>query len=1022
MSAAPRPSASVSLADGSARALASLSLAVLVGLAAGALSLRFGPNLDPVEIVGRPIFLDYSESREQLALVIALVAALLTPLLAFRLPTIFHPWLAPLIAPTLLLPFWLSNVSPAKLGSLFLLSFGLFLAAHLVRNQAARFPSAAPLLGALLTLLPWRRLVDGAIGFEMIAPFAIVLSGSLLSRSSVGRRRVVGLALVASGLVAAIDSVPRDHWPLVAMGLASTLIGLKARSCWTTRLILWTGSIAASSTAFLADPWEWTHWPPGSFEQRFLWILWGSGLALCQASACWPAWWWRLDHRGRLLVTALSLAPLAIVRLARGVLLAPVAAAAVARPVQRPWRWGRDLFIMAFLSLAFFAGFKETPHDEFHDGQILSAVWEARTGRELFSEVFPLRTLHFSIGVILSWFVEPRPMTFHFVYQSLGLLLAPGVYLLSLLVMGRRDWSVAAAVVAASMGDLDVRQALGIWLAASGIAWIKMISPWRWLFLILVSAILPWLGYDLMAPAIASLSISQLIPPRRRPRAVAGALSNGPMDAARLDRWRSPLGAARTLGRAARVTVLMLSVVSLSVALVAGPRGAWSFWELFIEYSRYYPAFYGAPLPWDRLDLRFTMLGVLVILCLWSAAGTIAWPRLNATRRREWLYLLIFSLLGAHRWINRSLDVTVSVLIELVVVLATTLIYFSGRYWRRHAEQGSFATTSRTAGVAVCALALSASSFLQGKVGNMTIAALPTRSAQVRELNAIPLPSSDVVELRLSEGDYLWEMENGLLSFIHRRHNPTRHAIAYCIPSIREQRRAVHDLERHPPTRIVWSLVTEHLDPPIPLTTRYYVISQYLYRHYKPSADRDRRGRLFLEPAEKDWPRLTLMPDGFAAPFDLGWLPANWGRKRWPTMAPDGTPRSLHPMLVAGTQGLKRWDIDAQIDPTRWNYLLVRLRGPDPDPSQPAPVCRVRFAPRSQPLDESDAMLFRVRPGAEQDYLAPIGTSPSWSWRASIDRIEIDLPDEPGAQLISAQLVWFDDLDGDERRTARPIP
>src|SRR5262249_44792566 len=81
----------------------------------------------------------------------------------------------------------------------------------------------------------------------------------------------------------------------------------------------------------------------------------------------------------------------------------------VARRRPAPRARARSAWAIAGVSLlAHLPGPPATPTlDAFHDGQILSAVWEFEQGRTLFAEVFPLRNYEFFYTWLTRRLLEP---------------------------------------------------------------------------------------------------------------------------------------------------------------------------------------------------------------------------------------------------------------------------------------------------------------------------------------------------------------------------------------------------------------------------------------------------------------------------------------------------------------------------------------------------------------------------------------------------------------------------------------
>ena len=115
----------------------------------------------------------------------------------------------------------------------------------------------------------------------------------------------------------------------------------------------------------------------------------------------------------------------------------------------------------------------------------------------------------------------------------------------------------------------------------------------------------------------------------------------------------------------------------------------------------------------------------------------------------------------------------------------------------------------------------------------------------------------------------LWPMENGLSTYAHRRHNPTRHSIAYSMSTPNEQREAVKALRREMPRLIEWP--TENIDG-IASPLRFYIVSDFIYTHYKPCS---RDG--YLEPAPAGWQGEANLAAAFRLGLEMGQLPFTWG-------------------------------------------------------------------------------------------------------------------------------------------------
>jgi hypothetical protein len=259
-------------------------------------------------------------------------------------------------------------------------------------------------------------------------------------------------------------------------------------------------------------------------------------------------------------------------------------------------------------------------------------------------------------------------------------------------------------------------------------------------------------------------------------------------------------------------------------------------------------------------------------------------------------------------------------------------------------------------------------------------------------------PPPGVLE-RVSEHDYLWEVENALLTYAAKRHNPTRHALAYCISSPAEQRVAVASMRQHPPKLISWQSVSG--SNAIPNSLRFYVISQYIFQHYRPSSI-----PYYLEPASHDWKSELELPEAIQCQLPLNHLPLRWGRDRVEALNRRRMEErridswtAVETAVESSAQSGSGWQASHLALPVEFNYLAMELQGGTARPGAPSHCeAALAFAPAGRWYDSRDGATFRlICDDVKRLYIVPVGCSPGWSWRREIEHIKITVPD--GYQL-----------------------
>ena len=279
------------------------------------------------------------------------------------------------------------------------------------------------------------------------------------------------------------------------------------------------------------------------------------------------------------------------------------------------------------------------------------------------------------------------------------------------------------------------------------------------------------------------------------------------------------------------------------------------------------------------------------------------------------------------------------------------------------------------------------------------------------------LPDATLDRL-VSKNEYLWATDVGIANYIQRRHNPTRHAQMLCISSPNEQRIAVADLKRHPPSVVLWEwLAIDSVDG----FTRQYIIANHILRNYRPEGILpDLFKRPYAVPTEPGWPGLDRVTAEFAPPQDLHRLPDIWGRFRWPRISSRIVSRhQLGNWMPADSNASSDgehacWRIEEELAPRDFNYLLLEFAvGPSPktsarSPRSRWPVATLEFSSEEE-FDENSRTTFDCSPdGQKHIYLVPIGCHPCWTWRSVIRQWKLSVSDN---SLVTALSVWAYEID-----------
>ena len=555
----------------------------------------------------------------------------------------------------------------------------------------------------------------------------------------------------------------------------------------------------------------------------------------------------------------------------------------------------RTILTVLCLTLAFVPNPPRRTLDAFHDGQILSAVWEWSQGERLYAEVFPLRPVEFWSAVASRRLLEDSPRGYLLGQTLPAALAAPACFLLVLLWTGCGRWSLAAALTLAACPGVDGRTAVGLAVLLATLASLSVEGAAGCVGLVLTGTCAAFAGYDLFVPCVAAQTSALLT--RRRKGACRGErwpardgagsqpgepgkcpsrITAGPAERARpacspgcqrpsdcCDETSagnsdfSGTQASALLVRRVAVGMafacLLAAVVSVALGLAFGPSVPRWFWQLLWEYARNYSAWYGLPLPSDEFGLG-----------LWTAATAVAaWVTVEILvpsrgwRRAGAVALPVFATLWCQRAVGRSdaahLHVALVAAIPLVALLAWRLLDANPRRWLATA-------------VMVAAAALTTA-------GDNPPWRLPAQwSAGDWGAEVWPAPDPEVAS-RLPAGAPVWDIEDALANVRYRRPNPSRHHLAYCIPSPAGQRRALADLQAAPPAVVFWRFPsgTDGIANPL----RYRVLVPWLCAHYRPDGTGQR-----LWPGNQ--PANEPVPETAVGPIALGRAALTWGRRPLP--------------------------------------------------------------------------------------------------------------------------------------------
>ncbi|MBL8850080.1 MAG: hypothetical protein JNG89_10365 [Planctomycetaceae bacterium] len=1020
------------------------ALSIAAALAVGWLTLRTQPLHDPIDVVGLPLIRGYSEATEQFALVAAAATVIAVAFLLDRVAPARLP-IPEGIAWALVTMGGVAFVALVSRNRVMFPAYALAIGiAHAAGRRAGPNvkPSPAGLGVALVAQFalgrPWR---DLAVDLRTIGSPEVLLTFTILSLlvAYMARRRwtefrsmydrLAGLAadflahrpgtiLIATLLWLVLSCTATDCL-LISAFAASAVLGARRNSFHPPNApsdrtnVVWLGLLllAPFSGPFISTACDF-----GQVGIHQLLTQLGLGLALAALvqrtmvqhdwhpgretqSGSWRDNWWSvlpvvfvLLALGRNLWTGLCLLAIVLLLLTR-----------------RP-RWKPGLRIGALLAFALlFACCPDISSadrpDRFHDGQIMSALFELQHDRLLYSEVFPLRTFHLAVAAIGQWFLPPTLEGFHATQHLVMYLHVGGAAFLVYAWTRSGAWSLLAGLLfllyvmhTVSTIDLGSRHATHLWLAGLALEILRHRGWQRAVLTGLLGILAAIVGYDGFIPVIAAV-------------APAIAISD-PQVADGLRFWK------RRVTNSLLTEGVLIAAPTIVLAVWQSPQSAADYWTLFIDSARRMSAHYGQPLTSEAIR---HMAPCFLALALWSVVGVVRWTRLSLFQRAGGLALLIDFLLVLLRGTGRGGAVNYEagdLPFQIMLVIGAFEGLSAIRRWT-----GRAMWNDRT----LVALAVSAVLVvrLPTVLSDPLTLARQLRSLSPVELLRVPLadkslmattghphqsafdPDAALVRNVVGPDESFWAVEDALANYLCERRNPTRHAMAYTICSPAEQRRAIRDLQRDPP-----KLVTFRPFPidDIPFSLRYYILSQYLFAHYQPS---DHPG--FLEPRRKGWTGYDRFPEEWTYPLPLERLAARWGAERLPNLTVrrserlafsrlDSTPAS-GPAADAAT-----WQCDIDVDPSQYDYLVIRWPADSSNPASTKSEGQLAFASPGEDWDAASQLTWTMQSG-DHTFLLPVGCSPGWAWRQSIARLRLVLPVSSGDAAPAAELIQIDELD-----------
>lgn len=682
------------------------------------------------------------------------------------------------------------------------------------------------------------------------------------------------------------------------------------------------------------------------------------------------------------------------------------------RPGQTTW-W-RGLALASALAAALLPGLPGRHLDFFHDAYNLSSVWEFESGRTLYTEVFSIRGFYF-FAAWLSRRVLPQTLEAYLLtFRCLQILPACGAALVGYRLTRSPLWGLAMGLFAGSLDHPDARQGMNLCLLGGTVWCLSSRHALRWLGLAVTGTLATLCGYDsLMAVVIAAVTAVGLTPlvGGQRESFVQRLIVSG----------RSALG----------VAAAMLVPFCLLIVAWQGTKALADYWQFFFDATGYFSVFTGAPLNWSNREERLWIVLGLLLPSAWTVCGVWHARRMRDVERRTTVFVIgsVFFLL--HRVLGRSGEGHTTDLLYPTIVLGGVGIFRLLSFARPAMGRVCLLHPSV---IALAACAYFAWFSPRGRHCDPRELVDEFRSLSPNETG--PLGEREFVLQRVPPDGTLWGIENTATYYVHRRHNATRHALGHIICSPREQRRTVAALAANHPaliewpawrpetpdpglgtlntTTFAWSDVMNSIDS-VAAPLRYHIISQHLFRHYRPSNEPG-----FLEPASEGWLGLIELPRAFNGHLEMRRLPLTWGETRMLDAAQRSRRKKFlslwQPIAMSHALGdtairTSIWELSGEIHPREWNYLELQLdaRWHKPGPPE-TETLTIEFTPTDWGGQTSSVTLDILPIGTQRWYLIPIGCSPGWSWRSRIAKVRLTTAASVSMFMPQVVLLDVDDL------------
>ena len=1019
------------------------TFAISIGF--GFIVYRFAPLHDRIEVVGAPLLRGYSEANEQFGFYAFWLCTLLLPLLlhrlfANRLSSNLVLVVGAIALLGIVLPPWMLNMQwlrrPLNLPLVTFVGCAGFLAGCWA-NHAGRLRQHLWLPGLVLWCLGFPKFVMLLVGDPRLLAGAAVVAlviGWIYKRSDWRPPQGLGFWVAVGVVACSITIEPWRNVDVSIIGFLCTVIGLSARTNGRFAKIVTHPCYLVFVGVLTVCVYSLRHYVPYDWWKPSLHVGAGVGAGLIMTDvilrhdrlqfdrvfARFPAKW-------LVALSLLAILTLPFVQFWLGVMTITVAGLAIAGSRKRRPGFLAGCVVSGLLFLFTLPTGKAVPSllDVLHDGSVLSAVWEFESGRELFSEVFPLRTYQFFVCWLGRDFLPHTLQAYHFSLKLMAGLPFAAVALMTFVWSRSLLWSFATGLAFSSMYSvrlMDSRQAMHMLVAAVAIEILRSRDRRVWLLLFLPAFVATFVGYDCLLPLLAATLAATFVVPEIEPRTNRSVVTlrsrllkkgSDPLEGVENNAKPDPRRGSDPLSnRLLTPAVLgLVQVVPVTVFLIVWQSGdsAVAYWSMLVEYVRNYASASGRPIAWGSAADRYMMMCCITVIAIWTSVGSIAWSRLSDRYRRLLTFVVIHYVLLLHRGIGRSYTDYWIELVSVTFVLGSLGLYELLRALR---QAGLRSVWTNWQVMALCAIAVySRQTYLGPRPPWETVRAIGWLEAE--EINS--LQRDEFVTETVAKNETLWGFEYAITNYAHRRHSPTRHPLAMCIVSPEEQRRVVEEFEKNPPRLIQWQYDPRSPEMKgtdgVPRTLRYYVISQYLFQNYQPMwFIRPRYQFGFLEPA---WNGKIDYPNELKARMNLGRLPLAWGQDRIPIMSD----RIIQTKPIASWRSensgkrASRWQASDDMQSRVFNYLkIIAAVEKTAALSSDTTSMSLELAVRGQFETETRVSFDVVCDGNPRTYLVPIGCNPAWSWRPSIKRIRLEVPAGQQFMKPDVELWQVDDL------------